>query len=113
LLLLVGLLACTHDWTGEWILPMTFGPIESHTAEVAGLTLRHLTAGHGQALILLHGYTQTPRRCRPFIGLLAKKFTVIAPDLPGIGGSDGPTDIGRTNWLVGALIPRALLHSGR
>jgi pimeloyl-ACP methyl ester carboxylesterase len=29
---------------------------------------------------------------RPIIPLLAKKFTVIAPDLPGIGGSDIPAD---------------------
>jgi hypothetical protein len=40
LLLLVGLLAHTHDWTGERVLPVTFGlAIESHTAEAAGLTL--------------------------------------------------------------------------
>ena len=35
--------------------------ISSRTAEVGGVTLHYLTAGHGPALILLHGYTQTSR----------------------------------------------------
>jgi pimeloyl-ACP methyl ester carboxylesterase len=66
--------------------------ISSRTAKVDGLTLHYLTAGHGPAVILLHGYTQTSRMWRPIIPLLAKKFTVIAPDLPGIGDSGIPAD---------------------
>jgi pimeloyl-ACP methyl ester carboxylesterase len=66
--------------------------IASRTAAVEGVKLHYLTAGHGPTLILLHGYTQTSRMWRPIIPLLAKKFTVIAPDLPGIGGSDIPAD---------------------
>lgn len=65
-------------------------PIVSRTAHVDGLGLHYLTAGHGPAVILLHGYTQTSRMWRPIIPLLAQKFTVIAPDLPGIGDSDIP-----------------------
>src|SRR5277367_2540209 len=67
-------------------------PVASQTAEVDGVTLHYLTAGHGPALILLHGYTQTSRMWRPIIPLLAAKFTVIAPDLPGIGDSSIPAD---------------------
>jgi pimeloyl-ACP methyl ester carboxylesterase len=59
---------------------------------VDGVKLHYLTAGHGPAVILLHGYTQTSRMWRPIIPLLADKFTVIAPDLPGIGDSDIPAD---------------------
>jgi len=66
--------------------------IVSHTAEVEGVKLHYLTAGHGPAVILLHGYTQTSRMWRPLIPQLASKFTVIAPDLPGIGESDIPKD---------------------
>src|SRR5260221_7607425 len=66
--------------------------ITSHTAEVDGLKVHYLTAGHGPAVILLHGYTQTSRMWRPLIPLLAEKFTVIAPDLPGIGDSGIPKD---------------------
>src|SRR5262249_36372131 len=42
------------------------------------------------AVILLHGYTQTSRMWRPLIEKLAKRFTIVAPDLPGIGDSDIP-----------------------
>src|SRR5216683_2414257 len=66
--------------------------IASRTAEVEGIKLHYLTAGQGPAVILLHGYTQTSRMWRPIIPLLAEKFTVIAPDLPGIGDSEIPAD---------------------
>jgi pimeloyl-ACP methyl ester carboxylesterase len=66
--------------------------IASRTAQVEGVKLHYLTAGHGPAVILLHGYTQTSRMWRPLIPQLAEKFTVIAPDLPGIGDSDIPKD---------------------
>jgi pimeloyl-ACP methyl ester carboxylesterase len=66
--------------------------ITSRVAEVEGVKMRYLTAGHGPVVILLHGYTQTSRMWRPIIPLLAEKFTVIAPDLPGIGDSDIPSD---------------------
>ena len=61
--------------------------IESRFADVEGIKLHYLTAGHGTVVILLHGYTQTSRMWRPLIPRLAEKFTVIAPDLPGIGDS--------------------------
>jgi pimeloyl-ACP methyl ester carboxylesterase len=66
--------------------------IASKTADVQGVKLHYLTAGHGPALILLHGYTQTSRMWRPIIPQLAERFTVIAPDLPGIGDSSIPAD---------------------
>jgi pimeloyl-ACP methyl ester carboxylesterase len=66
--------------------------IASKTATVDGLQFHYLTAGNGPAVILLHGYTQTSRMWRPIIPLLAEKFTVMAPDLPGIGDSGIPSD---------------------
>jgi len=66
--------------------------IASRTATVNGLKLHYLAAGHGPAVLLLHGYTQTSRMWRPIIPRLAEKFTVIAPDLPGIGDSEIPAD---------------------
>jgi len=66
--------------------------IASKTATVDGLQFHYLSAGHGPAVILLHGYTQTSRMWRPIIPQLAEKFTVIAPDLPGIGDSGIPSD---------------------
>src|SRR5580704_7716068 len=66
--------------------------IVSRTATVDGLKLHYLTAGHGSTTVLLLRYTQTSRMWRPIMPHLAEKFTVIAPDLPGIGDSDIPKD---------------------
>ncbi len=67
-------------------------PIASRTAEVPGVSLHYFTAGHGPALILLHGYAETSRMWLPILPQLAARFTVIAPDLPGIGDSSIPAD---------------------
>jgi pimeloyl-ACP methyl ester carboxylesterase len=71
---------------------MDKGTIASRTMTIEDVKLHYLTAGHGPTLILLHGYTQTSRMWRPIISPLAEKFTVIAPDLPGIGDSAIPKD---------------------
>jgi pimeloyl-ACP methyl ester carboxylesterase len=66
--------------------------IASRKATIDNVEIHYLTAGQGPAVILLHGYAETSRMWRPIIPLLAKKFTVIAPDLPGIGDSAIPSD---------------------
>lgn len=80
---LLALAASTHAQTS---------PITSRSAEISGVTLHYFTAGHGPALILLHGYAETSRMWLPIIPQLAARFTVIAPDLPGIGDSSIPAD---------------------
>jgi pimeloyl-ACP methyl ester carboxylesterase len=67
--------------------------IDSRMAKVDKVELHYLTCGHGPAVILLHGFAETSRMWRPIIPLLAEKFTVIAPDLPGIGDSSIPAAI--------------------
>src|SRR3984893_743370 len=66
--------------------------IAVRTPDAGGLKLQYLAAGHGPAVVLLHGYAETSRMWRPLMPRLAEHFTVIAPDLPGIGGSDVPRD---------------------
>src|SRR5216683_3166028 len=66
--------------------------ISARDAEIGGVKLHYLTAGHGSSLILLHGYAETSLMWRPIIPVLAQRFTVIAPDLPGIGDSAIPND---------------------
>jgi pimeloyl-ACP methyl ester carboxylesterase len=69
-------------------------PITAHDATIDNGQLHYLTAGHGPAtVILLHGFAETSRMWRPIIPTLAEKFTVIAPDLPGIGDSSIPDKI--------------------
>ena len=68
--------------------------ISSRDATIDNVQLHYLTAGHGPAtVILLHGFAETSRMWRPIIPTLAEKFTVIAPDLPGIGDSSIPDKI--------------------
>jgi pimeloyl-ACP methyl ester carboxylesterase len=63
-------------------------------AKIDNVQLHYLTAGHGPAMvILLHGFAETSRMWRPIIPKLAERFTVIAPDLPGIGDSSIPDKI--------------------
>lgn len=64
--------------------------IVSRTAEIDGLKVHYLTAGHGTPLVLLHGYAETSLMWKPIMPLLAERFMVIAPDLPGIGDSGIP-----------------------
>jgi len=69
-------------------------PITARNATIDNVQLHYLTAGHGPAtVILLHGFAETSRMWRPIIPTLAEKFTVIAPDLPGIGDSSIPDKI--------------------
>jgi pimeloyl-ACP methyl ester carboxylesterase len=64
----------------------------SRTAEIDGAKLHYTTGGHGPTVVLLHGYAETSRMWTPILPVLGEKFTVIAPDLPGIGDSDIPAN---------------------
>jgi len=69
---------------------MAEAAIASHDAEINAVKLHYMTAGHGTPLILLHGYAETSLMWKPIIPALTERFTVIAPDLPGIGDSAIP-----------------------
>jgi pimeloyl-ACP methyl ester carboxylesterase len=83
-----ALLLCTAISAGAWAAE----PIAARQAEVQGVKLHYLTSGHGAPLLLLHGYAETSLMWRPLMPSLAQRFTVIAPDLPGIGDSAIPAD---------------------
>lgn len=57
------------------------------SARVHGAVLHFAKAGRGPALILLHGFPQDWSEWRPIIGRLARRYTVVAVDLRGIGQS--------------------------
>ncbi len=83
--------------------------IASRTADVDGVRLHYLEVGHGPTVILLHGYAETSRMWKPIMPLLAEKFTVIAPDLPGIGDSAIPAN--GLDLKTAAIRIHALAHS--
>lgn len=60
-------------------------PIQSRYAMVNGIRMHYLAAGRGEPVYLLHGFAQTSHMWRPLIEALARKHTVIAPDLRGFG----------------------------
>jgi pimeloyl-ACP methyl ester carboxylesterase len=59
----------------------------SRDANVGGASIHYTTGGSGPAVVLLHGFAETSRMWNPILPALAARFTVIAPDLPGIGDS--------------------------
>jgi pimeloyl-ACP methyl ester carboxylesterase len=62
------------------------------TADVDGLTVFYREAGapDAPALVLLHGFPSASHQFRELIPLLADRFRIVAPDLPGFGQSDMP-----------------------
>jgi len=68
-----------------------FGPgFKTRSVAVDGGTVSVTVGGNGPPVVLLHGYAETSRMWKPLAKVLAPRFTVIAPDLPGIGDSSIP-----------------------
>ena len=61
-----------------------------HTATVNGIQLHYVIGGKGDPVVLLHGWPETWYQWRHVMPGLAKNYTVIAPDLRGIGDSSKP-----------------------
>jgi pimeloyl-ACP methyl ester carboxylesterase len=61
-----------------------------HMASVNGIQLHYVMGGQGDPVVLLHGWPQTWYEWRYIMPALAKNYTVIAPDLRGLGDSSKP-----------------------
>ena len=71
--------------------------LEVQKVTIHGHQRAFVKAGSGPVLLLLHGLGCDHTTWSPVIGQLAKKYTVIAPDLLGHGASDKP----RADYSVG------------
>ena len=67
--------------------------IASRTSQVNGIEMQYLTPGHGPAVILLHGYTQTSR-CGDRLFPAIREIHGDRARPPGIGDRRIP----RTGW---------------
>jgi pimeloyl-ACP methyl ester carboxylesterase len=63
-----------------------------HVALVNGFRMHYVRAGNGPVLVLLHGWPQSWYEWRHLIPVLAERYTVIAPDLRGLGDSEKPRE---------------------
>jgi pimeloyl-ACP methyl ester carboxylesterase len=66
--------------------------IANRYADVNGVKVFYREAGRSNApkLLLLHGFPSSSHMFRDLIPLLAERFHIVAPDLPGFGQSDMP-----------------------
>jgi len=67
-------------------------PVTYHTAKVEGVDVFYREAGVAGSpkLLLLHGFPTSSHMFRDLIPLLADRFHIVAPDLPGFGQSGIP-----------------------
>ncbi|WP_395346966.1 alpha/beta fold hydrolase [Variovorax sp. UC122_21] len=67
-----------------------FPGFEARSIELGDAQIHVEVGGSGPPLLLLHGYPQTHVAWHRVAPVLARHFTVVAPDLRGYGDSTGP-----------------------
>jgi pimeloyl-ACP methyl ester carboxylesterase len=87
---------------------MTFS---HNTISVNGIQLHYVIGGHGDPVVLLHGWPETWYQWHKVMPALAKNYTVIAPDLRGLGDSSKPLT-GYDGKTVAEDIHQLVTHLG-
>ena len=82
-----------------------------HMASVNGTQIHYVIGGHGDPIVLLHGWPETWYSWHLVMPALAKNYTVIAPDLPGLGDSSKPLT-GYDGKTVAAIMRQLVTQLG-
>ncbi|RFM27798.1 alpha/beta fold hydrolase [Deminuibacter soli] len=99
LLLLLGFTAAAapvndstkRNGTAAGLLPAAPPDGFTHqTVTVNGIPIHYVIGGSGEPLVLIHGFGQNWFMWNRLLPEFSKHFTVIAPDLPGLGESGKP-----------------------
>lgn len=81
----------THYFNAEAKADVSTRNYQSLRADVNGIKLHYLKAGSGKkTLVLIHGFGDTSHMWIPLFQELGKDFTIIAPDMRGLGDSSRP-----------------------
>src|SRR6266446_8248497 len=81
-------LVSTQVAAAQPALPSTFKSQIVHSPAGADIFVR--SAGTGPVVVLIHGYAETSDSWAPLATELVKTYTVVVPDLRGIGSSSRP-----------------------
>ena len=65
--------------------------LKHHYAELEEVRMHYVTAGDGEPVVLLHGWPQTWYEWLPVMHLMADRYSLIAPDLRGLGATSRPS----------------------
>src|SRR5271154_5952808 len=84
----LGMVFFAHAALAQPSLPAAFKARTVASPDGTGIFVR--SAGAGPVVVLLHGYAETSDSWAPLAAELVKNYTVVVPDLRGIGRSSRP-----------------------
>jgi len=84
----LGIVVFAYATAAQPSLPSTFKSQTVASPEGADIFVR--SGGSGPVVVLLHGYAETSDSWAPLAAELVKNYTVVVPDLRGIGRSSRP-----------------------
>jgi pimeloyl-ACP methyl ester carboxylesterase len=87
-----------------------FDAFQRGRAELPSGQLHYRLGGEGEPVVLLHGWPQHSLQWHTVAPLLARRYRVLCPDLPGCGGSAIPARGAYDKQSVAAMIRELVDH---
>jgi pimeloyl-ACP methyl ester carboxylesterase len=108
---LVGYWRDEFDWRAE---EARLNQLEQYRVEIDGIGLHVVRAGRpgGTPLLLLHGWPDSYLRFLRLLPLLADRFDLVVPSIPGFGFTDRPTVPGMHPGRIAELLAGLMTELG-